>query len=391
MSPPSGLGVLSLRSSNPIKKGKDAKCLADLGYAWLDRDDFHEAQLPGIMESLEELEQEFIKNGQFLEADLAKKKLDKLKSKDTAKLHEEFQSRQIAERLGVEEAHMQELQEFNEVWNAKDAEFETHVIGLQQTLSDRHLQAQKAYRDKIEEEAEPVKPKWSKEVLNLQRIQDTLAKQKNYQEAAKIHEELEKIESKEYAMWKAKRDAKLAFLEEQFLTKQQMEMTGLIARIEANRSEHKLSKKKELDRILQRYNNVKIQMESQQKIKYQRGCQYRDLDLDTASVASSRPSFVGLSRPSSGAAAPQRRTPDANSVPQRQHFTGRSTGGVRPSNSTPSLTNQGYPTETIAAPGASATAFAPPKRSNSAAKVGARGYNSTKAAEGKRPSPPIWK
>lgn len=416
-SPEAAPSALQGRPVGTIKKGKDAKCLADLGHGHLDRDDFHELQLPGILETLLQLQNEYEVNGAFLEAEIVRKRHAKLQSREKARQHEEYQSRQIAERLGVEEAHMQELQEFNEVWDGKDEEFEAHVVGLQETLMQRHAQTLDAYRAKIEKETDPRQPKWSREHINLKTMCDKLAKQKSYVEAAKVKEELDKLESKEYAMWKAKRDAKLAFLEEQFMTKQQMEMTGLISRIEANRNEHKLSRKKELERLLQRYHNVKKQMESQQKIKYQKANQYRDLDWETGSVASSRPSNAGSFRPATApsrsqpiakaslnGAAPPRTSgmpPPISAMPANKNMNHRplaetvasrpppyETAVVRPSGSTPALT------EKAAAPRPSGTgpmAFEPPRRSVERSSSAVLGRGSAKMAEPKRNSPPIWK
>ena len=49
-------------------------------------------------------------------------------------------SEQRSESLGVEEAHMKELQEFNEIWDSKVSEFEAHASNLQNTLAKRHKQ-----------------------------------------------------------------------------------------------------------------------------------------------------------------------------------------------------------------------------------------------------------
>ena len=40
---------------------------------------------------------------------------------------EAMRSRQIAERLGVEEAHMMEFQQFNFIWDRKMSEYELHA------------------------------------------------------------------------------------------------------------------------------------------------------------------------------------------------------------------------------------------------------------------------
>ena len=43
-----------------------------------------------------------------------------------------MRSRQIAERLGVEEAHMLEFQQFNIIWDKKMAEYEQHAADLRE-------------------------------------------------------------------------------------------------------------------------------------------------------------------------------------------------------------------------------------------------------------------
>ena len=49
-----------------------------------------------------------------------------------------MRSRQIAERLGVEEAHMLEFQQFNMIWDRKMAEYETHAEELVEAMKERH-------------------------------------------------------------------------------------------------------------------------------------------------------------------------------------------------------------------------------------------------------------
>jgi len=47
-----------------------------------------------------------------------------------------MRSRQIAERLGVEEAHMLEFQKFNEIWDKKMTDYENYAENM--VLSLRH-------------------------------------------------------------------------------------------------------------------------------------------------------------------------------------------------------------------------------------------------------------
>jgi len=243
-----------------------------------------------FLEVLEKHRRDCEAEGKYEEAELAATRLQQLREHEENRRREELRSQQLAERLGVEEAHMKELQEFNEIWDRKVAEFEAHAANLQSTLAARHQAEHQSYLEKLRAETEPRTPRWSKDLLNLRKIQETLAKMKKYAEAGKTKAQADQVEAKEHAMWKAKREAKIAALEEQFLHKQQLEMGGLMKRIQSGREEQKQARKSELERLLQRYQNVKTQLESQQKIIQQRVEKYPvGAPPTNQSVNSSRP------------------------------------------------------------------------------------------------------
>lgn len=77
-----------------------------------------------FMQILEEHRRNCERQGKYVEAEIAKNRLEELKLHEESRRKEAMRSRQIAERLGVEEAHMLEFQQFNVVWDTKMAEFE---------------------------------------------------------------------------------------------------------------------------------------------------------------------------------------------------------------------------------------------------------------------------
>lgn len=89
-----------------------------------------------------------------------------------------MRSRQIAERLGIEETHMKEFQQFNMLWDQKMAEYEKRAEVLVETMKNRHAEELKEYQRKLM--SKQLKPKFSRDLLNLRKIQETLAKQKEY-------------------------------------------------------------------------------------------------------------------------------------------------------------------------------------------------------------------
>merc|ERR1719428_224912 len=264
----------SKMEGSPGKSGK-----GDVNPMDMDPD---EHNIQDFLDVLEKHRLDCEKQGKYEEAELARTRLDQLRQHGESRRREELRSQQLAERLGVEEAHMSELQEFNEIWDRKVAEFESHAANLQNTLASRHQQEHQEHLERLRRETEPRTPRWSKDLLNLRRIQETMAKQKRYAEAEKTKLQADRVEMQEHQMWKAKRESKIHSLETQFLHKQQLEMGGLLKRIQSGREEQKQARKGELERLLQRYHNVKTQLESQQKIIQQR------VDFSSASSLAER-------------------------------------------------------------------------------------------------------
>lgn len=264
-----------------------------------------DSAVQSFLDVLEQHRTDCERQGKYEEADLANSRLEQLRSHEESRRREELHSQQLSERLGVEEAHMKELQEFNTMWDSKVAEFEAHAANLQSTLSLRHQEEHKAFLDKAQRETAPRAPRWSKELLNLRKIQESLAKQKNYSEAAKVKAQNDQIQAKETAAWKAKRDTKVASLDDQFIHKQSLEMGGLLKRIHSGREEQKHARKTELERLQQRYHNVKTQMESQQTIIRQRAEKFAVSGVSQFSTLSmSRPGSRVSSRLGAASAVP---------------------------------------------------------------------------------------
>eukprot|EP00929_Paragymnodinium_shiwhaense_P058463 TRINITY_DN29275_c0_g1_i1.p1 TRINITY_DN29275_c0_g1~~TRINITY_DN29275_c0_g1_i1.p1 ORF type:complete len:314 (-),score=99.24 TRINITY_DN29275_c0_g1_i1:204-1145(-) len=227
-------------------------------------------QIQDFIDVLEKHRLESESNGKYDQAQLAKIRIEQLRSHEEERRREELRSQHLADRLNVEEAHMKQLQEFNQFWDSKAAQFEEHAATLQSTLAARHKADLDSYMKKLQATTEPRKPKCSKELLNLRKIQDSFARQKNYSEAQYTQNQADVIQKRDEDAWRSTRDAKIAHLERQFVHKQDLEMGGLQKRIQSGREEQKQARKSELEILLQRYHNVKGGLESHQKIASQR-------------------------------------------------------------------------------------------------------------------------
>lgn len=133
------------------------------------------------------------RQGKYVEADIARARLDELRVHEENRRREAMRARQLAERLGVEEAHMLEFQQFNVEWDRRMADYEENAARLILAMKERHVAELREFQQKLI--ARATIPRHSKEYLNLRRIQDVLAKQKNYAEAAKIKQKADELVS----------------------------------------------------------------------------------------------------------------------------------------------------------------------------------------------------
>lgn len=153
---------------------------------------------------LEEHRKNCERQGKYVEAEIAKNRLEELKVHEENRRKEAMRSRQIAERLGVEEAHMLEFQQFNQVWDRKMEEYERNVEELVVNMrvcvvhiacramacvvmpmvciivltlaQEKHKAELLEFQQRQLEKQQ--KPKYSKDLLNLRRIEEHLARQK---------------------------------------------------------------------------------------------------------------------------------------------------------------------------------------------------------------------
>ncbi|CBN78299.1 conserved unknown protein [Ectocarpus siliculosus] len=218
-----------------------------------------------FLEILEEHRRNCERQGKYVEAEIAKNRLDELKLHEENRRKEAMRSRQIAERLGVEEAHMLEFQQFNMVWDKRMADYEHHAEDMVFAMRERHGAELRDYQRRLLQ-AQP-RPKFSRELLDLRRIQEHLAKAKDYAEAHKMKLKSDALEAWELEQWRNKRQADLCQRESKFKHGKAQEMAALLQRVMAGREEQKKQRQMDLERLLQRYQNVKSELEAQQKLE----------------------------------------------------------------------------------------------------------------------------
>lgn len=166
-----------------------------------------ESAIETFMEILEEHRRNSERLGKYVEAEVARKRLDELKAHEEARRREALRARQLAEVLAVEEAHMLEFQQFNAMWDAKMQTYEVNGEQLMGAMRERHSDELRDFQQKLVSKS--TQPRHSKEYYNITVIQTRLAHQKNYAAAAKV---------------KVKADELLAYEEDKGNNERQLEM-----------------------------------------------------------------------------------------------------------------------------------------------------------------------
>ena len=229
---------------------------------------------------------------------MAKHKKDELKQITIKVKKEKTQNLHMKEKVEVEEAYLNEFNDFQGKWNNKLEKFERKVeesrkemIAHQKTQMDETL-------SQIEEKY-AIKAKESNHlILNMQKIEKTLAKQKNYIEAQKTKEcwqkEKESLALKQKMAIEAKKNEILS----DFELKNKKEVDEFIERINLMRVNLENERQKELDSVLIKYGKIKNQLKVVQDSEAKRidsNVNYRNRDLNETHLNSTE-SFVKIDR-----------------------------------------------------------------------------------------------
>ena len=203
--------------------------------------------------------------GKYVEAGIALGRLEKLRVHGRHLQEECLHSQQIAQRLGVDEAHMLEFQQLKELWEYKINEYENRASELLDAMRQRHGYELCEVRRKFT--LEPMrKPKKSKELLQLRTIERALAKRGEYAEAQLVKAKSDGLEAAELTRMEAERGQLVSKMEVKWLHRQGQELAALRQRIQAGAEEQRKARQLDLERLLQRYHNVKGALVSQQNL-----------------------------------------------------------------------------------------------------------------------------
>ncbi len=139
---------------------------------------------------------------------------------------ENMMLKQQQDQLEIEEAHTKEYEQFQLQWEEKFGQKDEEHGQLAAQMEDFHTKQLEENRAMLEEKL-PKRPKDSSELLNLRRICDQLARQREYADAHQIQLKANKLEKEEQDRYEQMRQKQMVSAEAKLIQQQQNQMNAL--------------------------------------------------------------------------------------------------------------------------------------------------------------------
>jgi len=222
---------------------------------------------------------------------MAKHKVDELKAISQKVEKERALNAHLREKVDVEEAYLNEFNDFQAKWEKKLQKFEEKVEhSRNEMLENQKTQLQDAFNI-IEKKYATASKEVNNKVLNLQKIEQSLAQQKRYIEAQRTREEWRKEQENIAIQQKAEIDKKKNDVVSEYERKNKKEIDEFVTKINEMRINLENERKKELDKLISKYDKIKKQLnqlQDSESKRVQTATNYKMIDMNVTSKSNSK-------------------------------------------------------------------------------------------------------
>ncbi len=200
---------------------------------------------------------------------------------------EAMRSRHLAETLGVEETYVGEFAHFTMAWQERMEAFEARAADTLAELRARHDGELREFQQRLL--IKSAFPRHSKEYFNMRKIEEYLAKMKDYTAANAMKAKADALQAEEEDRWNAARQEDLLAKEAALRGRLDVEAEGVRAKVASQRTELGRQRQRELEGLLTRYNNAKAEAERHHKLERLKADREMAQELKLIRGAMSRP------------------------------------------------------------------------------------------------------
>ena len=179
-----------------------------------------------------------------------------------------LRNKQANEIEEMQSTQLEKLAEFNQRWDEQITQLKRQGEELENELNDRHRGEIEELQQNFTTNQSPPKP--NPELLNLIEMRKKMVKTRRYADADMASQRIEEIKLRLNEEWKEKEKMKLDSMLVNLEKKQAMEKQGLKIRVDNGINEKEKERAKELDNLLQKYQNFQRELENKHTFDLQR-------------------------------------------------------------------------------------------------------------------------
>lgn len=257
---------MNSKSTNSLKAGNSTFSIKTKSYQQVETDmqplnfdiDLLDLELDKIrlfISILEEHELKCEKDERFPEAGNARNKINLLKEVEEAKIIRDLKEMQNEQLIDIQTDHHNEISDLIANFNQRNEELKANCNIMLQHLKEKQ-EKEKALILGSFEENYPSQPKFSPEVLNLQKKMEAYAKNKEYEKANEVKIKIIQLCSHQEEKWKTEDyRKKLSCEDKKINAKHNKELEKLKLKIQRTIDEYEKVHKEELKTLELRYKN----------------------------------------------------------------------------------------------------------------------------------------
>jgi len=225
-----------------------------------------EDEIMQLLAELDMIRQESVEEGRYLDADNAKNKMKQVNQILDKKRKKNMKAKHNLEKNKLDEDFENEMQSFSAFWDEKIMKYQEECRQLEKMLLTKNQEELEDYNQSLNKTI-PLKFKPSPKMLEMHATLNQLLKNQDYRDAHYLQQKICVLERKEEEKYFYERDRKIEHLLESMKLRHNQEYNTLKKKIILGLEELEINRKKEYEKLLLKFNNIKKNIENQHNME----------------------------------------------------------------------------------------------------------------------------
>ena len=225
-----------------------------------------EEEILQLLSELDMIRQESVEEGRYLDADNAKNKMKQVNQILDKKRKRNMKNKHNLEKNKLDEDFENEMQSFSAFWDEKIMKYQEECRQLEKMLLTKNQEELEDYNQSLNKTI-PLKFKPSPKMLEMHATLNQLLKNQEYKDAHYLQQKICVLERKEEEKYFYERDRKIEHLLESMKQRHNQEYNTLKKKIILGLEELEINRKKEYEKLLLKFNNIKKNIENQHNME----------------------------------------------------------------------------------------------------------------------------